>query len=170
MTFADFASWAFFFYLGGCFLALGLSLRSHIDNRVLVQTYGAWIAAAYAAHHFLVPHAALLWHQWWYVWNGAVGAFPMLPAYMLKEAGARKPVMVFAFITTMLCGTYALFSWAGSPLPGYFYFYVASLCEASQVLSMVIWSGPVIPLFVRAWTAITKRSRTWTQHRLAHRA
>ena len=169
MTYADFATWAFFIYLGGCFTALGLSLRSHIDNRVLVQTYGAWIAGAYAAHHFLVPQAAQTWHYWWYIWNAGVGAFPILPAYMLKDAAARKQVMFFAVVDVLLCSAYAVFSAAHQPLPGAFYFYVASVCEAAQILSMIVWSGPVIPLAVRAWTAITKRSRTWTQHRLAHR-
>ena len=170
MTYTDFGTWSFFIYLSGCFTALALSLRSHIDNRVLVQTYGAWIAGAFAAHHFLIPNAAHTWHYLWYVWNAMIGAFPILPAFMLKDAAARKPVMFFAVADVLLCSSYALFSSVGIPLPGAFFFYIGHVCEASQVLSMIVWSGPVVPIFVRAWTAITKRSKSWTQHRLAHRA
>ena len=156
----------FFLYLAGCFSAYGFSLRHQPDNRLLPQTYGMWIAAAFSAHHFLVPNAAQNWHYLWYVWNMGVAAFPVLPAYMLKDADARKPVIVFGVAATALCGVYALFSFMGQPLPGILFFYCAHVCEALQIISMVIWSGPVVPFFTRAWKAISHWRDTWTQHRL----
>lgn len=169
MTYAELATSAFFIYLLGCFLAFALSLRSSPDNRALAFVFGAWICSAFAAHHLLVPHAAQRWGAWWYVWNMCVAAFPILPAWMLKDCHARKPFILFAVLATMLCGVYALFMAVGDTLPGAFYFYSASILESCEVLSLVIWSGPVIPLFVRAWNAITKRSWPWTHHRLVHR-
>lgn len=166
MTYADFNIPAFFFYLFGCFVAFALSLRSSPDNRVLAFVYGAWIAAAFAAHHFVVPHAAELWHYKWYVWNAGVAAFPVLLAYMLKDAGARVWVMGFGVLATLLCIVYAGFSAAGSPLPGHGYFIGATVCETCQVVSMVIWSGPVIPAVVKAWKSVSHRRKTWTQQRV----
>ena len=170
MTYADFGTWSFFAYLVGCFTAFALSLRSDPSNRVLAFIYGAWITAAFAAHHILVPHAAEKWHHWWYVWNMFVAAFPILPAYMLKDAKARKPVIIFGSVATGVCFVYAFFSALGHPLPGLYYFYAASLCEASQVVSLVIWSGPVVPLFMKARKFITGwRTWPWTHHRLSQR-
>lgn len=157
---------AFFVYLAGCFTAFALSLRAKPDNRILVQTYGLWIASAFAAHHFLIPNAAQTWFYKWYLWNAATSLFPVLPAYMLKDADARKPVAVFGIASTLLCMTYAAFSFFHSPLLGIVYFYVSHVCEACQVLSMIIWSGPVIPVCVKAWTAITQGKWPWAHLRV----
>lgn len=166
MTFTEFNIPAFFIYLVGCFLAVGLSLRAKPDNRILAQTYGLWIAAAFSAHHFLVPNAAQNWHYLWYVWNAGVSLFPILPAYMLKDAGARRPVAFFGAASTVLCLTYAAFSFFQNPLPGIIYFYGQHICEASQVLAMIIWSGPIVPICVRAWTAVTQGKWPWV-HRIS---
>lgn len=166
MTFAEFGSWSFFAYLGGCFIAFALSLRYVPDNRILAFTYGAWITAAYAAHHILVPHAAQTWGHYWYWWNAAVSVFPILPAWMLKDAGSRKPVIAFGICSTVLCVVYASFSLMGERLPGIIYFYVSSICEACQILSMIIWSGPVVPVSVRAWKAVTRKERPWMHLRV----
>lgn len=157
---------AFFIYLVGCFTALVLALRSSPDDRVLPQTYGAWIAAVFAAHHLLVPAAAQTWHYVWYVTNAFVDAFPILLAGMLKDAGARKPVMIFGVIATLNCLVFAAFSFSHHPLDGLIYFYIGNFCEAVQVLSMVIWSGPVVPLCVRAWKFATERKWPW-MHRVS---
>lgn len=162
MTYADFGTWAFFAYLIGCFTAFALSLRSTPDNRVLAFTYGAWISAAFAAHHLLVPDAARNWHYLWYIWNTGVAAFPILPAYMLKDSEARTPVILFGILSVCLCEVYAVASFIGSPLNGWFYFYLSNLFESAQVLSLILWSGPVVPIIVKAWNALTKnRSKSW---------
>ena len=166
MSYADFGTWAFFAYLAGCFTAMVLSLRASPDNRILSQTFGLWIAAAFAAHHFLVPHAAGSWGYLWYVWNMTVAAFPILPAYMLKDADARKPVLWCAVISTSVCGVYALFSAMRQPLPGILFFYEQHVTEACQVISMVIWSGPVVPLSVKAWKSLSH----WRMWPWMHRA
>lgn len=167
MTYADFGMWFFFCSLIGCFTAFALSLRSAPDNRVLIFIYGAWISAVFAAHHLLVPNAAKEWHYLWYVWNMMVGAFPIVPAFMLKDAQARIPIIVFGALTVTLCGMYALASFLGDPLVGWWYFYGSVLFESAQVLSLILWSGPVIPIIAKAWNAITKnRSRPWA-HRVS---
>lgn len=164
MTYGDFGLWAFFGYLAGCFTAFAFSLKGPSDNRLLPQTYGAWIAAAFAAHHFLVPHAAQNWHYWWYLWNAAIAAFPVWLARNMAQARARKPVMIFGTVAVFTCLVYALFSSYGSPLDGKVYFYIASICEGAQVLSMIIWSGPVVPIVERVWNTITRRiTGSWMQ-------
>lgn len=154
--------WEFFSYLIGCFMAVMLSLHHKDGNRLLPQFYGAWIASAYAAHHLLLPHAAQTWHYGWYLWNGyVISLFPVILAYRQKDADARLPVMVFGLLTVALCSVYAFFSWLGQPLPGVGYYLGASIFEAIQVLSMIIWSGPVVPLFRKLIHHLTERKDTW---------
>lgn len=156
---------AFFFYLAGCFTTVTLSLRSTVGNRLLPQTYGAWIAAAFAAHHFLIPDAAQTWHYWWYIWQGwVIAPFPVAFAYVQKDAEARAPVMLMGMGMMGLCSLYAMFSALHHPLSGAVFFYAASAFEGGQILAMIIWSGPVIPLLRRIRIILKHwRKDTWTR-------
>jgi hypothetical protein len=146
MIYAAFGNWAFAIYLAGCFTAMVLAFRSPVGNRLLPQTYGAWIASAFAIHHFMIPNAAHTWHYWWYIWNAAIAGFTVVIAYMAKDAGSRKQVFWLGVAAAINCLIYAAFSANGHPLPGIYYFYIGHACEATQVASMIIWSGPVVPV------------------------
>lgn len=154
-----FGNWSLFVYLAGCFIAVALSLSYSTGNRLLPQTYGFWIASAFAIHHLIIPNAAHTWHFYWYLWNAMIAAFPVLLAHKAKDADASSKVKWLGVAAVLLCLVYALFSAYDHPLPGILYFYGGHTCEASQVACMIIWSGPVVPALGVLKKFILKRSK-----------
>lgn len=175
MTYADLVNFWTIGYVGICFTALALSLRGKEDTRLLIQTYLIWIAIVFAVTHLIFHEPWKTWHQWWYFFNAAVSAFPIVLAWRLKEAEPRIPIMVFGAFSTILCGIFCILAtiyWTWNidmRLPGEVYYIGSSTLESLQVISLFVFSGPVIPFFKRLIGSITKRSWPWTQHRLLHR-
>lgn len=166
----------FIIWWSGCFMAFILALRSDRDAWILPQAYGSLILAFYLIFKFIAPDAPQHLHFVWYAINAGVDFFIVFMAWMLKGAPARKYVMAFglgAFTVDMVyCVTAA--SWwygVGDRLPGIYYFSFSGAFESLQVLSMIVFSGPIIPILTKGRNFLLKRKEPpWTHHRRLHRA
>jgi hypothetical protein len=170
MNYYDFDTVFYMVSAGGCLLAFLLSLRFEREAGVLAFVYGAWISYFFVVMHVLIPGtfhgitAPKLFHCWWYLLNGVSQGVFFVAARSLQKAPARKPVMAVSVVACITCLVYFAASFIKTPLPGRGYFLVSAIAEALQVLSLVVFSGPVIPFFVRLWTHVGKEP-PWTHHK-----
>lgn len=183
MNVADFGRYIFPVYMAGCFTAFAFSLRSHPDNRVLSFAFGAWIAFVYGVTHYVIVRpedgisAAQRMRFWWYLFQMTISLLPAFCAWMLRDAGARRVVLWASVASAALCflffitaGLYLSFG-IGNRLPGQLFFVGQSLLESLQVGALIWFSGPVVPVLRRVFTAVKQwRHWPWTHLNLPHRA
>lgn len=171
MTYYDVDAVLYAVSLGGCLLAFMLSMRHGREACVLAFVYGAWISYFYLVFHALVPAtfhgvtAPKLLHCWWYLINAVSQSVIVFCGYYLRDAPARKPLMVFGGAAAAVCFAYFGASFVGSPLPGRGYFVTSASAEALQVLSLIICSGPVVPILKKAFGFLKNKEDSWTHHK-----
>lgn len=175
MSYADFGSWFFAAKLAGCFLAFMIALRGPRDSQVLTFAYGAWLAFVFGLTHTLLTDpehnlkAPQILGYWWYLFQAVVAMFVPLCAWALKQAGARKVILILgaALVATNLTFFVAAAPWlVGYRLPGGWFFQIAATLETLQVLALIGLNRPARRVWTWAGKALIKHWRgPWAGHK-----